>query len=437
MHAEIIAVGSELTTGEKLDTNSQWLSLALADAGISVRSHLTVADDLEAMVDALRSLAARSELLIVSGGLGPTLDDLTRQALAVLTGGELVLHEPSLEHIREMFARRARPMPERNVIQAMFPAGSTPLPNARGTAPGIWMEWQSPGCTTACRIAALPGVPSELKEMFHREVLPRLGGGARVIRRRRINCFGAGESAVEDLLGELTARGRDPEIGITAHEATITLRIVAVGRTEAECREKLERAATEIRSRLGGLVFGEEDDELEHVVVRQLLAAACTLATAESGTGGLLAHRLTQVMGFRGCYRGGVIVPDDRAKMTLLDVPPDVLAANGPLSAETARAMAEGCRRRFGTDYALAVTECPEPLKGSDPFAGHSSAQVLYRSPAKGSDPVHEPIAWVALAGPRGVSVEEERLAGDPAILRSRIAKSALNRLRLDLLRGE
>src|SRR5262249_10621911 len=158
MHAEIISIGTELTTGAKLDTNSQWLSLELQAVGIPVHYHVTVADDLDANVNVLRAAAERSEIVLITGGLGPTLDDLTRDALALLTGTTLVLHEPSLEIIRGMFARRQRPMPERNVVQAMFPEGSEPIPNRRGTAPGIYVIIPRPG-RAPCRIAAMPGVP--------------------------------------------------------------------------------------------------------------------------------------------------------------------------------------------------------------------------------------------------------------------------------------
>ncbi|MCI0436841.1 MAG: molybdopterin-binding protein, partial [Gemmatimonadetes bacterium] len=242
MQADIISVGTELTSGAKLDTNSQWLSLELAEIGIPVRAHLTIGDRIDEMAEAIGAAAARSEIVIITGGLGPTLDDLTRDALARFAGVDLVLHEPSLDHVKQMFAKRNRPMPERNVVQAMFPRGSEPLPNPRGTAPGIWMATPRHDSSTPCRIAALPGVPSEMKVMFRQQVLTRLDAGERAIRRLRINCFGVGESQAEEILGDLTARGRDPDVGITAHEATITLRITAQGTTVDECQAKIEQA---------------------------------------------------------------------------------------------------------------------------------------------------------------------------------------------------
>src|SRR5579871_3087582 len=173
MHAEIISIGSELTTGAKLDTNSQWLSIELSAIGIPVHFHTTVADNHDANLLVLKNAADRADIVLITGGLGPTLDDLTREVLAELTGVQLVLHEPSLQIIREMFARRGREMPERNIVQAMFPEGSEVIPNPRGTAPGVWMEIARAGRGPS-RIAAMPGVPSEMKGMFTQWVLPRL-----------------------------------------------------------------------------------------------------------------------------------------------------------------------------------------------------------------------------------------------------------------------
>jgi nicotinamide-nucleotide amidase len=414
MQAEIIAIGSELTTGAKLDTNSQWLSQQLLAIGIPVRYHVTMADDLEAMIAAFRTSVDRSELVLITGGIGPTLDDITRQAVAGLAGVELVLHEPSLEYIKSLFARRQRDMPERNAIQAMFPRGSEPIFNPRGSAPGIWLQVQKTASDATCRVIVMPGVPTEMKRMFEQEVLPRLSGSGRVIRHARINCFGLGESAAEEMLGELTARDRDPEVGITVHEATITLRISAHGDSEAECQRKIADTGQIIQEKLSGFVFGVEDEELEHVVVRLLCERGLTLATAESGTGGLLAHRLTDVTGFEPCYRGGVVVPTDAAQCDLLDVDGELLKRAGANSAETASAMAAGCRRQFGTDFAIAVTECP----WFDPDDSTGDTPTVY----------------AALSGDEIEECHSHALVGDPAIAKSRAAKMALNLLRLRLL---
>lgn len=415
MSAEIIAIGSELTTGAKLDTNSQWLSLELSELGIPVKYHQTMADDLPAMVEVLQAAAKRSDWVIITGGLGPTLDDLTRQALAVLAGMELVLHQESLDIIRGMFEKRKRTMPERNVIQAMFPEGSEILPNRRGTAPGIWLELPRRD-KTPCRLAALPGVPSEMKLMFLEEVLPRLSGSGRVIRRARINCFGVGESDAEERLGDVTERGRDPEVGITAHEGTITLRITAEGDSVQECQQKIAETKSIILDRMGLLVFGEEDEELEHILVSMLKARGETLATAESGTGGLLSHWLTDVPGFEPVYLGGIMAPTHAAKRDLLGVSEDTLQTFGPISAEAALEMALGARIRFKTDFALAITE--------------------YRRPEVATQSGEVPRSFIALSGENVSKAIEHILVGDPAIAKSRAAKTALNLLRLHLLRA-
>lgn len=411
MIAEIIAIGTELTSGQKLDTNSQWLSLQLADLGIPVHYHTTVADDFDANLQVLRIAAQRADLVLITGGLGPTLDDLTRDVLARLAGAELVLHQPSLDFIEGFFRHRGREMPARNRTQALFPDGSTPLPNPVGTAPGIWMELPRPSTSAApCHIAAMPGVPSEMHRMFHEQVRPRLQGGDNVIRRARINCFGLGESHTEELLGDLTARGRDPEIGITAHEATITLRILAHGRTEAECATKIEAARAEIRRRLGHYVFGEEDEEVEHALLRTLREHGATLATVESGTGGYLAETLAGAAGFESAYLGGLVLPASAARHSALGI--DDAASS--VSAESAKAMAAATRERFQSDFALAVSEFPV----LDPSALMSSA----------------PLAYLALADRRNVEAHPLNLGGNPAILRSRTARSAMNLLRLRLL---
>lgn len=413
MKAEIIAIGSELTDGAKLDTNSQWLSQQLTDLGIAVHFHTTVADDLAENLSVLQIAVDRADVVLITGGLGPTLDDLTREAMAALAGVSLELHESSLSAIMEMFASRGREMPDRNRVQAMFPQGSTPLANPVGTAPGIWMEFPRNGGRPPCCLAAMPGVPNEMVRMFDAEVKPRLPASARVIRRARLNCFGLGESHTEEMLGGLTARGRDPEIGITAHEATITLRITAHGATAEECDQKVDAATQAVRRLLGQHVFGIEDDELEHVVLRGLIDARKTLATVESGTGGLLSQRITEVRDFERCYQGGLILPTTAAQQRELAIEPALFAAHGPVSEAVAREMAVRCRARLGADYALAVTN----------DRGWDSTKDLSL-----------PAAVVALATADDVRILPVQRIGNRAIHRSRTVKSALNLLRLELL---
>jgi nicotinamide-nucleotide amidase len=428
MHAEVISVGTELTTGAMLDTNSQWLSLELAAIGIPVHFHTTVADNLDAMAGVLRAAADRSDLVLLTGGLGPTLDDLTRQAVAAVLGTELVLDQKSLDFIRSLFARHNREMPERNTIQAYFPAGSEPIANPRGTAPGIWAKIPRGDGRPPALFAAMPGVPHEMKRMFLKEIAPRLPGGNLVIQRARLNCFGVGESKAEEMLGDLTARGRDPEIGITVHEATITLRIVAHGKSADECRAKVEAAKAAIRERMGEQVFGEEDEELEHVVVRLLNERRLTFATSEIGTGGLLTRRITEVAGQENCFRGGIVAPtaEELATALALSEPSsNSQTATSPAADAATKsdehvriaALADGCRERFGADFAIFVGPFPK----YDPEDATSVA----------------PGSQVALAGENISRVVDYTFLGDLTLNKSRAAKIALNLLRLHLLRQE
>ncbi len=402
MHAEILAIGTELTTGAKLDTNSQWLSIELAEVGIPVLLHTTVADDMPVMLETLRAAVRRSDIVLISGGLGPTLDDLTRQALADLAGVELVLHEPSLQHVREIFSKRKRVMPERNVIQAMFPAGSEPIANPHGTAPGVWMELPRPD-GARCLIATMPGVPSEMKPMFRDSVLPRLPHSHKIIRRARVNCYGVGESACEEMLGDVTARGRDPEVGITVHEGTITLRIEAHGTTESECDAKISATKQLIRVRLGKLVFGEEDEQLEDVVVRELNRRGQTVAVADEVTGGVLSLWLTAASDSERCFVGGVI---GSAVGHVFNEPKSNEHVENVLHEHTNH-LAQQTRERFGTDFALAI-------------AGSLKTEGI-------------PQLGLALADAHGVEFQEHIPVADISFARNRAAKSALDLLRLKL----
>lgn len=390
--AEIIAVGAELTSGAKLNTNCQWLSAELQDLGIVTGWHTTITDDLTINVAALKLAVERADLVLITGGLGPTLDDLTRDALAQLVGEELVLHPESLEFIETYFRNRGRPMPERNRVQAYFPSSGTPLPNPVGTAPGVWMNVPRAG-RSDCLVAAMPGVPSEMYRMFQQEVVPRLPGRDRVILKSRVNCFGCGESQAEELLGDLTARDRDPEVGITAHEATITLRIIAHGRTPMECQAKIMATEERIRERLGKFVYGVEDEELEDVVARELEASGQTVATVETGTAGHLARRWVETGS--ASFLSGEVWPSTRWDMNSLE----------RQTQEAARTV----RRETSADYVLAVSPFP-PLP-----------KTLTTAPAA---------AFVVLAGPEIEVIEKVLLSGNPAIHQSRTAKVASDLLR-------
>lgn len=411
MQAEIISIGSELTSGQNLDTNSQWLSQRLAEVGIPVGWHTTIADDLAANIEAFTIASRRARLVLITGGLGPTQDDLTREALAQAAGVDLVFHEASFRQIQELFTRRGRTFPERNRVQAYFPATAEPIRNERGTAPGIWMTIGN------AIVVAMPGVPSEMFAMFQTLVLPRLvqlslGGG--VLIQRKINTFGMGESHIEEKLFDLTRRGHVPEVGITASDAIISLRILARAPSVAEAQSRIEPVEKTIRERLGHFVYGVEDEDLQHAIFHLLAEKRLTLSCAESLTGGLVGDRLVTVPGISAWFRGGIIAYDDAVKHDLLGVPQELLDTRGAVSAEVAEAMALGCRARLGTDLAISTTG----VAGPAPLAPDKPAGLVY----------------VGLAWQGGVSSSTFTWLGTRQEVRSRTARMALNKVRLHLL---
>jgi nicotinamide-nucleotide amidase len=413
MQCEIISIGSELTNGQNLDTNSQWLSRRLAEIGVAVGWHTTIADDFDANLDAFRIATRRAKLVIATGGLGPTLDDLTRDVLARLAGVELVFHQPSYDAIAAMFHKRNRPMADRNRVQAFFPAGADVIPNPRGTAPGIWMKFAD------AWIGAMPGVPSEMYHMYETQLRSRveaLGLGSGVLIQRKINCFGAGESQVEEMVADLTRRGHVPEVGITASDAVISMRIFARGASPYEARAQAAPIEATIRQRLGDWVFGADDDELQDAVVRLLEEKRKTLATAESITAGLVADRIAAVPGVSAWLRGGIVAYDNRVKVELLGVPQALLDEHGAVSAPVVEAMAVGCRIRLKTDIGVSTVG----VAGPDDLGPDRPAGMVF----------------TALAWDGGVRSATHSWTGTRDEVRRRTAKMALNMVRLHLLRS-
>lgn len=414
MIAEVVSIGDELTSGQRLDTNSQWLSQRLGEIGLRVMYHTTVADDLAAGVQAFRTAVERADVIVATGGLGPTADDLTRDVLAEVSGRELVLDQEQLERIRAMFAFFGRDMPERNRVQAMFPAGCRIVPNNGGTAPGIDLQIPRAG-GRAARVFALPGVPAEMHQMWAETVGPalrELTGAPRVIVHRQIKCFGAGESHVESMLPDLIRRGRTPSVGITVSDATITLRVTAEGETLTACEALVAPTIETIRQCLGELVFGSEDDELEHAVARLLIEGEQTLAVAEWGTGGLVAHWLGRVPESAGRFLGGYVTTSPESFEPILG-----MSLGGELDdvgiEATVRAMAEGCRDRSGADLALAVGPLPPLVR-----TAKEAPRVMF-----------------ALADEADTIVRSAPFVGHPSMIITRTAKQALNLVRLALLR--
>lgn len=363
MEAIIISIGDELVLGQTVDTNSAHLSALLATMGIGTRCHETVGDDRAAIADAIRRAADRTPLVLVSGGLGPTEDDLTREALADALGVDLVLHPPSLDAIRAIMTRLGRRMPSRNAVQAMHPRGTHVIPNSCGTAPGI--RARLGGAT----IYVTPGVPRELQTMFDRAIQPELAGagsGRAVILTTRINTLGLGESAVAEKLEGLTGRDANPLVGTTVSDGIVAVRIRCVMPDATAAGAALEQTARTVEQRLGPVAFGREDRTLQRVLVEALGQRRLTLATAESCTGGLLGGMLTDVAGSSNVYVGGWITYANRMKCDHLEIHPDLIAQHGAVSRPVARAMARGARRRSGADLAVAITGIAGPDGGSD-----------------------------------------------------------------------
>lgn len=423
MQAEVISIGDEITSGQLLDTNSQWLSTRLAEMGIRVLYHTTVGDDLPAQSAVFRQAIERADVVLLTGGLGPTADDLTRQALAAATGRPLQMREEALEHIHRLFRRRQRQMPKRNESQAFFPAGSRIIHNPHGTAPGIDMQIERDGLKRdgpgACRLFALPGVPAEMREMWDGSVLRALrqiGAGRRLIVHKKISCFGAGESQIEAMLPDLIRRGRVPSVGITASRTVIILRISAAGCSEEECRAAMGPTIETINECLGDLVFGQDDEQLQDALLRLLHRRSQTLATAEWGTAGLLTRWLSTAADGKDHFLGGIVAWGESLPAAL-DLPAGVLPKN--LGDETAveelvRQMATACRRRFSSDLGLAIGPFPTVARS----AGGGPATVI-----------------AALAVPDGVLTKSLPLGIHPALRETFCANNALNFVRLMLLR--
>lgn len=295
--AEIIAIGDELISGQRLDTNSQWISAQLGEIGIEPHLHTCVGDSLPILESAFHQAVKRSDFVVVTGGIGPTKDDLTRQVLAKVAGVELEFHAEIEDKIRAIFNSIGREMPENNSIQAYFPSGSKVIPNAEGTAPGIDISIGN------SRLFALPGVPYEMQQMWADYVAPAISqrDQSLVIRHHVVHCFGMGESQVELMLEGMTDRDHEPRVGITASQATISLRITAVGKTEQDCQQQIKKTCDTINQKLGDLVFGENGVELCEVVIAQLAEQNQTVAITDFGFGGSAGVELLRVDRNRSC----------------------------------------------------------------------------------------------------------------------------------------
>jgi nicotinamide-nucleotide amidase len=364
LRAEVVAVGTELLLGQIPNTNAQWISQRLAEVGVDVLHHRVVGDNLERIGEALRESLDRADVVIVTGGLGPTGDDLTRDAIAEVLGVPMVRH-PEIEHfLRERFAGFGREMPENNLRQADVPEGARAIMPTRGTAPGL------AATVNGSRLYAVPGVPSEMREMMEGTILPDLRAlsGATIVSRT-IRCTGIGESRVAELLDDLFEASRNPTVAYLASVGEVKVRVTAKAATAAEAEALIEPVVDAIVARLGDVVFSTADEPLEAAVMRLLIDSKRTLSCAESLTGGGVAERLTVAPGASEQFVGSAVVYTPDAKRAILGVREETIEHSGVVSEACAREMAAGARRAFESDVAVALTGAagPEPHDGEPP----------------------------------------------------------------------
>jgi len=407
--ASIVSIGNEILAGATVDTNAAHLSAELLSIGIPVVSSYAVGDEIGRIVRGLELAGADAEVVIITGGLGPTDDDLTRQALAKFLNVELKLDSELLEDIREYFARRNLKMVARNEIQAFLPAGAKALPNNRGTAPGIRAE------SDGKLFFAMPGVPPEMKQMFAESVVPelrRLAGG-QAVAIRKLRCFGMGESTIAQKLGSIMERGRNPLINCTTHYGVITLHVVAT----AENAETAERMALKdeesLRQTLGEVVYGAGEQTLAQVVGEKLIRLGKSVAVAESCTGGLLAKLITDVPGASEYFSRGWVTYSNEAKSSELGVPAGLIERHGAVSEQVAREMARGARQKARTDFAIGITGIAGP--------GGATEQ----KPAG--------LVYISVDSDRGCDTKRCIFNHERRFVRLRSAQTALNMLRLKL----
>ena len=362
--AEILCVGTEILLGDIVNTNATFLSRMLAELGISVYRHTAVGDNSKRLSLALEDALAHADLVITSGGLGPTYDDLTKETVANYFGRSLYLHEESLNTIRSYFSRTGRTMTKNNEKQAMMPEGAIVFPNHYGTAPALALCDEATNKT----VIMLPGPPGELHPIFREEVLPYLKKRRdHVLVSRNVHIFGMGESAVEDKLQDMMTKASNPTIAPYCKEGEVRLRVTASADSEENARLLCNEAIQKIcETEVGSVVYGIDVDSLENAVLQFLHKNHFTLSCAESCTGGLIAKRLTDIPGGSDVFFGGCVTYTNEIKHKLLGVSEEALATYGAVSAQVAMEMARGARERFGTTIAVSTTGIAGPGGGTE-----------------------------------------------------------------------
>lgn len=411
LSAEIIAVGSELLTPTKTDTNSLWLTEKLNDIGIEVKLKTIVGDDAARLVETVRDAVRRSDVVITTGGLGPTEDDITRQCCAEAIDRKLVYHDELEADLIERFRRWGREMPEINKRQAFVIEEAEILPNPNGSASGMAVEIEEK------LLVVLPGPPRENQPMFENFILPKLkkSAGEIYVRRKILRVSGLGESAVDEAIAPIYTEYENPQTTILFNRSEIEIHLTAQSKTETEADKLLETVADKIAAKLGIAVFALNGETMEEVVGNLLTKNKKTLAVAESCTGGLIAERLTDVSGASDYFIEGVIAYANEAKTRTLGVSQELIERHGAVSAEVAEAMAKGIRERARTDYGISVTGIAGPGGGSD----------------------EKPIGtvFVGFADERETKSIKFILPGDRYLIRWRASSAALDFLRRKILK--
>ena len=362
LKSEIIAIGSELLTPHRTDTNSLWLTERLNSIGISVQQKTIVGDEESRLEEAVRDALRRSDVIISTGGLGPTEDDITRKVFARVSGRQLMLDYEVLEHIRERFASRGYQMTPNNERQALIPRGAVVLPNPNGTAPGIRMDQDGH------LIVLLPGPPRENQPMFDDYVMPELekmSRGAR-IAKRLLKVTGLGESALDDMIAAIYTQYTNPQTTILFTDSEIEIHLTATAETVARAEEIVDELADKLEEKLGDHTYTTTGETLESVIGDRLLLKRYTIATAESCTGGLIAERITGVPGASNYFVGSIVSYTNEVKTALLGVPRDLIESRGAVSGEVAEAMARGVKERTGATIGLSVTGVAGPGGGTE-----------------------------------------------------------------------
>ena len=412
MIAEIISIGDELLVGQVINTNATWMAQHLNEIGIPVKQISAIADDAAEIKTALDLAFSRADVILVTGGLGPTKDDITKHTLCEYFNTGLVFHQPSFENVRRLFANRGFEVTPINCKQAEVPANCTPLINHHGTAPGMWFE--KDGKT----LVSLPGVPFEMEAMMEEYILPYLAGqdNQRVVVHKTILTQGIGESSLADMIKDWEDNlPSDMKLAYLPQPGQVRLRLTAYGLSKEKILPKLEKQLETLQNLIPDLIFGYGEDTMEDIAGRLLKEKHSTLSTAESCTGGYLAHLITKVPGASDYFQGSVIAYSNQVKHDFLGVSEDSISLYGAVSEQVVKEMAEGARQRFNTDFAISISGIAGPDGGT----------------------IEKPVGtvWIAVASKTGITTKKFMFGEHRGRNIRRAAMAALNLLRISLLK--